>query len=63
MGRAVGGNELGAKIVQALSLPLAGCTAVELVTPASGKAEVVVRYLLTREALAKLAESLTRGAG
>lgn len=55
MGNAVQGRDLGAKLVRAVGLPTHDCLGAQLVTPASGSDELVVRYKLTHEALAKLA--------
>ena len=54
MGGAVHGRELGPKIVRSLGLPVEDCLGAELHTPAGDIAEVVVRYKLMPEALAKL---------
>jgi len=52
------GRDFGRKLVEAMGLPLDGCVGAEIASPVDSFATVVVRYHLTAEVLAKLAESL-----
>ena len=58
MGRVLSGRVVGAKLVEALGLPVQGCMSAEVVLPDEDVAQVVLRYQLTPEALDRLAKAL-----
>lgn len=54
------GREVAAKLVEAMGLPLDGCSAVEVELPPDGFATVSVTYALTAEHVQLLADLMKR---